>query len=89
MSLSDERVRAAALETGSDVPVCLSACARMMTGVGERLGAPVRLPALLAVLVNPRQALATRDVFAALGIGARIRRELAARAGRARRRVGW
>jgi 4-diphosphocytidyl-2-C-methyl-D-erythritol kinase len=68
LPLSDERVQGAALETGSDVPVCVSACARMMTGVGERLGAPVRLPALFAVLVNPREALATRDVFAALGM---------------------
>ncbi len=74
LSLSDERVEAAALETGSDVPVCLSACARMMSGVGERLGAPVRLPALVAVLVNPRQALATRDVFAALGMERGFRR---------------
>jgi 4-diphosphocytidyl-2-C-methyl-D-erythritol kinase len=68
LSHSDERVEAAARETGSDVPVCVSACARVMTGVGERIGAPVRLPFLFAVLVNPRQALATRDVFAALGM---------------------
>lgn len=68
ISLSDERVQAAALETGSDVPVCVSACARVMSGVGDRLGAPVRLPSLFAVLVNPRQALATRDVFAGLGL---------------------
>lgn len=68
MLLSDERVQSAALETGSDVPVCVSACARVMRGVGDRLSAPVRLPSLFAVLVNPRQALATRDVFAALGL---------------------
>ncbi len=68
VSLSDERVQAAALETGSDVAVCVSACARVMSGVGDRLGTPVGLPSLFAVLVNPRQALATRDVFAALGL---------------------
>ena len=68
VSLSDKRVQAAALETGSDVAVCVSACARVMSGVGDRLGAPVGLPSLFAVLVNPRQALATRDVFAALGL---------------------
>ncbi len=39
-----------------------------MAGVGDRLGAPVRLPSLFAVLVNPRRALATRDVFQALGL---------------------
>ncbi len=38
VSLSDERVQAAALETGSDVAVCVSACARVMSGVGDRLG---------------------------------------------------
>ncbi len=75
LSLSDERVQGAALETGSDVPVCLFASARMMTGAGERLGAPVRLPALFAVLANPRQALATRDVFAGLGMERGFRRE--------------
>ncbi len=74
LSLSDERVQAAALETGSDVPVCVPACARMMTGVGDRLGAPVRLPSLFAVLVNPRQTLPTRDVFAALGMERGFRR---------------
>lgn len=61
-------MRAAALETGADVPVCLSACARRMAGVGDHLGAPVRLPDLACVLVNPRRAVATRDVFAALGL---------------------
>lgn len=75
LSLSDERIEAAALETGSDVPVCVPACARMMTGVGERIGAPVRLPVLFAVLVNPRQALATRDVFEALGMERGFERE--------------
>ncbi len=68
LSLADDRVRAAASETGSDVPVCMSACARIMTGVGDRLGAPVRMSRLFAVLVNPRLALATRDVFEALGV---------------------
>ena len=68
LPVSDERVHAAALETGSDVPVCLTARARIMAGTGDRLGAAVALPALHAVLVNPRRAVATRDVFAALGV---------------------
>ena len=54
----------AALRTGADVPVCLASRACIMTGVGERLSPPLRLPALHAVLVNPGAALATRDVFA-------------------------
>ena len=38
-----------------------------MTGVGESLQ-PLGLPAMPAVLVNPRIAVATKDVFAALGL---------------------
>ena len=64
----DPDVMAAASETGSDVPVCVSARARTMAGVGDRLGAPVAIPDLVAVLVNPRRAVATRDVFEALGM---------------------
>jgi 4-diphosphocytidyl-2-C-methyl-D-erythritol kinase len=72
LSLLDKRVQAAALDTGSDVAVCLSARARMMAGVGDRLGAAVRLPLLFAVLVNPRQHLSTKDVFEALGMEGRV-----------------
>ena len=56
---------AAALATGADVPVCLASEARVMRGVGEILSAPVALPALPAVLVNPGMPLSTRDVFKA------------------------
>ena len=38
-----------------------------MTGVGETL-LPLDLPKMPCVLVNPRVAVATRDVFAALGL---------------------
>jgi 4-diphosphocytidyl-2-C-methyl-D-erythritol kinase len=68
LALLDERVQTAALETGADVPVCISARARMMTGVGDCLGPLVRLPSLFAVLVNPRQSLSTKEVFEALGV---------------------
>jgi 4-diphosphocytidyl-2-C-methyl-D-erythritol kinase len=61
---------AAALATGADVPVCLASEARIMRGVGEILSAPVALPALPAVLVNPGVPLATREVFKAFaGMG--------------------
>jgi len=66
LSLDDERVRAAAQATGADVPVCLDPRARMMRGIGEILSAPMTLPELPAVLVNPGVAVRTRDVFAAL-----------------------
>ena len=52
--------------TGADVPVCVEAKARMMRGIGEILSAPLVLPELPAVLVNPGVAVPTRDVFAAL-----------------------
>jgi len=60
----DARLSEAALAVGADVPVCLSSHARIMRGVGEELSAPLDLPPLAALLVNPGVALATRDVFA-------------------------
>ena len=57
-----------ARKTGADVPVCLDPCAKMMSGIGERLGPPIKLPPLFAVLVNPRQPVETRAVFAKLGL---------------------
>jgi 4-diphosphocytidyl-2-C-methyl-D-erythritol kinase len=64
----DPALHAAARQTGADVPVCLDPHARMMSGVGERLGAPIRLPPLFAVLVNPRVAVETKAVFHKLGL---------------------
>lgn len=68
LSLEDPAVVAAARATGADVPVCLAARARIMQGVGERLGPVLRLPSLFAVLVNPRQPLETKAVFARMGL---------------------
>jgi len=55
---------AAARSTGADVPVCLDPRPRIMRGIGEVLSPPLSLPALPAVLANPRVALATKAVFA-------------------------
>jgi 4-diphosphocytidyl-2-C-methyl-D-erythritol kinase len=66
LGLSDPRLHAAATATGADVPVCLDPHSRMMRGIGEILGAPVALPKLHAVLVNPRVPVPTKDVFATL-----------------------
>ena len=63
----DSRLMAAARATGADVPVCLVPRARLMRGIGDKLSAPLDLPPLHAVLVNPGVAVATKDVFAALG----------------------
>jgi 4-diphosphocytidyl-2-C-methyl-D-erythritol kinase len=60
---------AIAARLGSDVPVCLADRPAFIWGRGE-LMAPVRLlPAVSAVLVNPRLPLETARVFAALGAG--------------------
>ena len=67
LAIDDARVMEAARLTGADVPVCLASRACVMTGVGETL-APLALPKLPCVLVNPRVAVATKDVFAALGL---------------------
>lgn len=61
---------AAAGRIGADVPVCLEARARMMRGIGERLGPPLRLPRLFALLVNPGMAVETAPVFRTLGLQA-------------------
>jgi 4-diphosphocytidyl-2-C-methyl-D-erythritol kinase len=67
----DPRLHAAARATGADVPVCLDPRPRIMCGIGEVLSAPLALPALPAVLVNPGVPLSTREVFAALAAGPR------------------
>ncbi len=63
----DDRLADVALKTGADVPVCLASRACDMTGVGEGL-LPLNLPKLPCVLVNPGVPVATKDVFAALGL---------------------
>jgi 4-diphosphocytidyl-2-C-methyl-D-erythritol kinase len=68
LALDDPRVFAAARSTGADVPVCLEARPRVMRGIGDRLAAPLALPVLAAVLVNPGVAVATRDVFSRLAL---------------------
>jgi 4-diphosphocytidyl-2-C-methyl-D-erythritol kinase len=66
IALDDARVMEAARITGADVPVCVDPRPRMMRGIGEILSGPVALPKLPAVLVNPRVAVPTKDVFTAL-----------------------
>jgi 4-diphosphocytidyl-2-C-methyl-D-erythritol kinase len=67
LALDDPRLLEVALRIGADVPVCLVSRASGMTGVGETLS-PLALPKMPCVLVNPRVAVATKDVFAALGL---------------------
>jgi 4-diphosphocytidyl-2-C-methyl-D-erythritol kinase len=67
LELDDPRLIEVARLTGADVPVCLSSHACVMTGVGETL-LPLSLPKMPCVLVNPCVPVATKDVFAALGL---------------------
>ncbi|MFC5395849.1 4-(cytidine 5'-diphospho)-2-C-methyl-D-erythritol kinase [Bosea vestrisii] len=68
LPLSHPALLAAAGRIGADVPVCLEARARVMRGIGEQLGPPLRLPRLFALLVNPGEAVETAPVFRALGL---------------------
>jgi 4-diphosphocytidyl-2-C-methyl-D-erythritol kinase len=65
---ADPRIAAAAIATGSDVPVCLDTRPALMSGAGDDVVRLRGIPALHLVLVNPRVALETRRVFAGLGL---------------------
>jgi 4-diphosphocytidyl-2-C-methyl-D-erythritol kinase len=67
LAVDDSRLVEVAKLTGADVPVCLASRACVMTGVGETL-LPLALPKLPCVMVNPRIPVATKNVFAALGL---------------------
>ncbi|MBO0763458.1 MAG: 4-(cytidine 5'-diphospho)-2-C-methyl-D-erythritol kinase [Hyphomicrobiaceae bacterium] len=54
---------------GSDVPVCFADHPALIWGRGERMSLVPFLPAMDAVVVNPRLPLATASVFAALKSG--------------------
>jgi 4-diphosphocytidyl-2-C-methyl-D-erythritol kinase len=56
----------AVLALGADVPVCLALRPSRMSGIGETLVPLSPLPPLWCVLVNPRVAVPTAQVFAAL-----------------------
>ena len=60
---NDPRLHDAARATGADVPVCLDPRPRIMRGIGEVLSAPLPLPRLHALLVNPGVAVSTKLVF--------------------------
>lgn len=68
LAIQHPDVIAAASATGADVPVCLAARARMMRGIGDRLGPLLSLAPLPALVVNPRVPLETRAVFKRMGL---------------------
>lgn len=63
LDLEDPRILTAAGEAGADAPVCLQEKARVVSGIGDRLSPPLRLPPLPAVIVFPGVPLATDEVF--------------------------
>ena len=65
--LDAETIAALAAKLGSDVTACLASRAALMTGRGEIVRHLLRLPPCGVVLANAGQALATADVYAALG----------------------
>lgn len=65
LSLTDAGLMASARATGADVPVCLDPRPRIMRGIGDLLSGPLNLPQLHGVLVNPRVAVPTAQVFKA------------------------
>jgi 4-diphosphocytidyl-2-C-methyl-D-erythritol kinase len=68
LKLSDKRLFKVARTVGADVPVCIDPRPRRMRGIGEALSAPLAMPKLTAVLINPGVAVPTRDVFAILNL---------------------
>ncbi len=55
-----------ACSLGADVSVCLESRPAMMWGIGDKVEALARFPAIHAVLVTPAVGLATAEVFAGL-----------------------
>jgi 4-diphosphocytidyl-2-C-methyl-D-erythritol kinase len=76
LDLSDPAVLEAARETSADVAVCLERKARLITGIGEVLSAPVAIPPLHAVLVWPGVPASTPAVYRAFD-AAEIKRSTA------------
>jgi 4-diphosphocytidyl-2-C-methyl-D-erythritol kinase len=70
IAASEPILREVAAGVGADVPVCLDSRARLMAGIGEKLGPVLKLPPLFAVLVNPGVGVETVAVFRALGLKA-------------------
>jgi 4-diphosphocytidyl-2-C-methyl-D-erythritol kinase len=66
LDVPDARLREIAATLGSDIPVCLDARSSFMEGRGEILRAVGAMPRIAMLLVNPRVAVPTKDVFAML-----------------------
>jgi 4-diphosphocytidyl-2-C-methyl-D-erythritol kinase len=65
LSLNEKALCALGASLGADVPACLYRRAVWVGGIGERLDPAGPLPDVGILLVNPRRALPTAEVFAA------------------------
>lgn len=63
LRLNDPRILAAARKSGADVTVCLEQKARVVSGIGEKLSAPLALPELPCVILFPEVHVSTREAF--------------------------
>jgi 4-diphosphocytidyl-2-C-methyl-D-erythritol kinase len=63
LSLDDPRILSAARKSGADVTVCLEQKARVVSGIGEKLSAPLTLPELPCVILFPEVHVSTREAF--------------------------
>jgi 4-diphosphocytidyl-2-C-methyl-D-erythritol kinase len=63
LSIDNTRLEALAASLGADGAACLWGAPAMAQGRGERLSSAPGLPPLDAVLVNPRVAISTADVY--------------------------
>lgn len=63
---ADPALASIAGELGADVPVCLASRSSLVGGIGERLAPAEGLDGHWLVIVNPRVALPTTEVFRAL-----------------------
>jgi 4-diphosphocytidyl-2-C-methyl-D-erythritol kinase len=63
--LQDEEFQKIAISLGADVPVCLLNKPSWVSGIGEIIEPLECVPGYSILLMNPRKALATKEVFAA------------------------
>jgi 4-diphosphocytidyl-2-C-methyl-D-erythritol kinase len=69
LNYAETRLMEIGAKLGGDVPVCVFARSAYMTGEGE-IVAPLSLPSLSAVLINPLVAVSTGEVFQRFDAGA-------------------
>lgn len=63
VKLSDNRLAEIGLSLGADVPICLNRKAALVSGIGENICNIATMPEIYIVLVNPKQHVATPQIF--------------------------